>query len=77
MRWYSNHAVQTGLSLVMQNREVIWSQFPNSGDKPFWARKTKVTSPHSIEYWTTALNRNFNPMFGINIFHLKVAKKEE
>lgn len=60
MRWYSNHAVQTGLSLVMQDREVIWSQFPNSGDKPFWARKTKVTSPHSIEYWTTALNRNFN-----------------
>lgn len=60
MRWYSNFAVQEGLASVMENREVIWAQFPNSGDKPFWARRTKATSPHSVEYWTTALNREFN-----------------
>ena len=44
----------------MENREVIWAQFTNSGDKPFWVRKTKVKNEYSVDYWTTALNRDFN-----------------
>jgi len=72
MRWYSNHAVQCGLSKVMEGREVIWAQFPNSGDKPFWARRAKVTSAHSVDYWTKALNRDFNSLgvfIGSNIIN--------
>lgn len=60
MRWYSNFSVQEGLSKVMADREVIWAQFPNSGDKPFWARRTRVKNAYSVEYWSSALNREFN-----------------
>ena len=72
MRWYSNPAVQQALASAMQGREVIWAQFPNSGDKAFWVRRTQVKNEHSIEYWTTALNREFNSIgifIGSNIIN--------
>ena len=71
MRWYSNLTIQKALAEQMENREVIWAQFPPSKDKPFWARRTQVTGANSID-----LEENNSPMFGINIYYQRGVKKE-
>ena len=72
MRWYSNRSVQEEISSMMFNREAIWAQFPRSGDKPFWARRTKVSGYNSIQYWFDTLNGSYNSIgafIGTNVLN--------
>lgn len=71
MRWYSNLTIQKALAEQMENREVIWAQFPRSKDKPFWARRTHITGANSIDYWLNSLDYEYHSIgifIGTNIF---------
>jgi hypothetical protein len=54
-RWLRNSAIQGELVNVLKSREAIWSQSSPSKDKPFWRRRTRITSPTSIKYWLDTL----------------------
>ena len=54
----------------MKGREAIWAQYPSSGDKPFWVRRTRAESGSSVKYWVDTLNPEYNSIgafIGTNI----------
>lgn len=64
-RWLSNNAIQTELTGVLSDREAIWAQMSPSKDRPFWCRRTRVSSPTSVKYWLDTLQF---PYYAVGLF---------
>ena len=54
-RWLGNGAVQGAIADILSDREGIWMQSSPSKDKPFWCRRTRMTSAKSVSYWLDSL----------------------